>query len=384
MTMAHLTLDSMQPFLAPDAEYILFGVGRNYNLYRECLKGRINVKYCVDNDKCKQGTMLDGVEIKSPEVLLQSRTNEKILIVTGSYCAIRDQLLAMGYKNNVDFCYIRHLVPLLHWHRERRLFVTDVSFLITLNCTLRCKHCSLMVPYNDRARHRTLESLVADVDLLFKQVDFVYNFKVMGGEPTMTPHLDGIIDHLGANYRKKIGQLRIVTNATVPLKESTLALFEKWGVEVEVNDYSEFVSYAHGVDQYLAALKSHAIRYVNYRPTKKDKWVDFGDLSKPNGLDESQVRDLFDGCAYYSRGLYDKKLYYCTIECGLVALGAFVGAGNDYLPLDTNDTGLKERLFSFETGGLPLGYTTLCRNCNGDYDVNKMVISAGEQLPRCI
>ncbi|MBI4855610.1 MAG: radical SAM protein [Acetobacterium woodii] len=371
-------IDKLISFLSDDIEFILFGIGRNYELFKNCLKDKLKVSYCVDNEFSLQGQKIDGLEIKNPNELMNKLPEQKILILSGSVCAIKNQLDLMGFKNHEDYCYVREIIPLFYWTNERKLFLTDTSFLITFNCTLKCKNCSLKIPYISKTQHRDIVSLKQDIDLYFKYVDFVYNFKIMGGEPTMSPYLEEILLYIGKNYRKKIFTIKVVTNATIPLSDAILNVLKQNNMTIEINDYSDFVNYKVSIGDYIEALQKNNIDFISYRTTMNDKWVDFGDPNIINHELETDIQNHFSMCAYYSRGLCFSKLYFCTINAALANLKIIDDNENDYLDLTLNIS--KEEMFLFEMGMLKLGYTTLCPNCNGDYDLNKILLPAGEQI----
>lgn len=371
-------LDKLRLFLSEDVEFILFGAGRNYELFKKCLKNKLKTSYCVDNELSLQGQKLEGLDIKNPNELFNKMPNQKIMIVSGSVCAISSQLDIMGFKKNEDYCYIRDIIPLVYWTSENKLFLTDTSFLITFKCTLKCANCSLKIPYSNELMHRDISSLKTDIDLYFKYVDFVYNLKIMGGEPTMSPHLEEILLYIGENYREKIFTVKLVTNATIPLSDTILSVIKQYNITVEINDYSDFVYYKNSIYEYIETLKYYNIDYVSYRTTTQDKWVDFGDPKKIDNTLTTDVQKHFSMCAYYSRGLCFSKLYFCTINAALANLEFISDDENDYIELSQNVS--KEDLFLFEMGMLKLGHTTLCSNCNGDYDLNKILLPAGEQI----
>lgn len=371
-------IDKISNQLKKNNEYILYGVGRNLELYRLCLKDKIKVAYAVDSNKNLQGTTIDGIKIESPEKLKDMENNQKILILTGSICSVREQLDKMNKIEYEDYFYVRDFIPSFYWKNENKLVLTDTSFLITFLCTLKCKYCSLKIPYCGTGIHRELDGLKSDLDLYFESVDFVYNFKIMGGEPTMSPYLFEVIEYIGENYREKIGEIKLVTNATIPLSDKILKGIKKCNITVEVNDYSEFVAYKKPVSEYINKLEALEIPYVSYRTTKNDKWVYFGDQKEKKFEEELAIRKQFHDCAYYSRGLVDGKLYYCTINAALAELKLIVDDENDYLNL--KEVKSKNEFFELEMGNLKKGYCSLCAFCNGDYDVNQVLLPAGEQL----
>lgn len=374
----NLKIDKLNILSEESDEYILYGIGRNIDLYRQCLKGKIKVAYGVDSNEKLHGTEIEGIKIESPAKLENMSENQKILILTGSICSVRKQLNQMNKVEYKDYFYVRDFIPIWYWRQENKIVLTDTSFLITFMCTLKCKYCSLKIPYCKEKEHRKLVDLKNDLDLYFKSVDFVYNFKIMGGEPTMLPELAELIRYIGEKYRKKIGNVKLVTNATIPLSDEILKAIKEHNVMVEINDYSEFVCYKNSVVQYIKKLEMLQIPYVSYRTTRDDKWVFFGNPREKKFIEESEIRQHFHDCAYYSRGLVNGKLYYCTINAALAELKVIEYDDNDYLDLLKAEG--KDNFFDLEIGNLKKGYCTLCESCNGDYDVNQVLLPAGEQL----
>ena len=64
----------------------------------------MEVKYFVDNDEKKEGTIFCGKKIYKPERLLLDK-NDKIFIIVASsyYDEISEQLINMGFREDVDY-----------------------------------------------------------------------------------------------------------------------------------------------------------------------------------------------------------------------------------------------------------------------------------------
>jgi len=78
---------------------IYFGVGEN-------LKNLPQIKcdYFVDNNAKIQGSMFEGKEVMSPDVLLtEDKENIEIIIISSAYNDISMQLTEMGFKDQVHF-----------------------------------------------------------------------------------------------------------------------------------------------------------------------------------------------------------------------------------------------------------------------------------------
>jgi MoaA/NifB/PqqE/SkfB family radical SAM enzyme len=123
----------------------------------------------------------------------------------------------------------------------------DLSFLwleITAKCNLFCSHCYAesgpqgelygAMAYDDWTR-----VLDEAAELGCRSVMFI------GGEPTMHPRLDDLIDH--ANLRG-IGSIEVYTNAT-RLGTGLLGCFQRSGVRVATSFYSDDPAVHEGITQ---------------------------------------------------------------------------------------------------------------------------------------
>jgi MoaA/NifB/PqqE/SkfB family radical SAM enzyme len=93
------------------------------------------------------------------------------------------------------------------------------NILLTTRCNLSCKYCFAQEKLSSTRMNMPMENVQRVIDFL-KRSDFPI-FRVMGGEPTLHPQFDEIIEmaiHTGL-------RVDVLSNAT--WKESTAALFER-------------------------------------------------------------------------------------------------------------------------------------------------------------
>jgi acetyltransferase-like isoleucine patch superfamily enzyme len=85
-----------------EKKIILFGTGMVSKILSDYLT--FPVAYYVDNDQSKWGAQFNSALIKNPEILLEEDKNSLfILVLTYYYQAIREQLITMGFKENIHF-----------------------------------------------------------------------------------------------------------------------------------------------------------------------------------------------------------------------------------------------------------------------------------------
>jgi MoaA/NifB/PqqE/SkfB family radical SAM enzyme len=114
---------------------------------------------------------------------------------------------------------------------------SDLSFLwleITGKCNLLCSHCYAesgpeVDLYGDMSHDDWMRVIDEAAELGCRSVQLI------GGEPTMHPRLDDLVDH--ANHRG-FGFIEVYTNAT-RLGEELLGCFQRSGVHVATSFYSD-------------------------------------------------------------------------------------------------------------------------------------------------
>ena len=69
----------------------------------------ISIKGAFDNNKKKQNTQFNGVEITAPPIDGEEFRNKFIVIATSFFPDVKKQLLAIGLKDKRDFCNFEYL-----------------------------------------------------------------------------------------------------------------------------------------------------------------------------------------------------------------------------------------------------------------------------------
>lgn len=79
---------------------VIWGTGNYYNNYKRYIKLMgVEIVALVDQDKSKQGTMIDNLEVIAPESILNSELD--VIIAMKSQENVRDFLISNGYIGNV-------------------------------------------------------------------------------------------------------------------------------------------------------------------------------------------------------------------------------------------------------------------------------------------
>lgn len=356
----------------------VFGLGIWCRHYIEQIKDDITVKVIVDNNPALHGSIFHGIPVISFPEYLEKYRSVKIL-VSVAYREIARQLQDAGLEENVDFCDMNMYVSLWYWFNKGKVHLTRVNTSITTKCSLNCRHCNMFMPFYKEPAHIPYEEICRDFESLFRCVDKVYAVSLLGGEPFLHPQVNEIIRYLGDYYHDRIGELSLITNATIELSEETIKLIKKYGIFIQISDYTNAVPYQKRFDQFIAVLVEHSIPY---RVVSFDSWLDFGFPVTPWDLDEKQAKDHFVDCYPQFRGLNDGNFYFCHVCWSAEKAGLFVNDGSDFLRLEEmrGDRRDKAHILEYSLGFTPKGYMELCKKCGGCAGMNKAKVQAGRQM----
>jgi len=182
------------------------------------------------------------------------------------------------------------------------LKLRHIAFVVTLNCTLKCKLCSVLVPYV-KNYHPTFDSLKHDIDAFFSIVDKAEFMNLTGGEPLLRAGdstLIGILNHLSEMPNEKLENIRIFTSGTVVPNDVFFdelnRIAKKKTFWFEIDNYGDK---SNKLELLIEKLKYYKIKY-NVRDYSKDLyfdgWVDFR-LTKSKNRDAESAKILYEKCA---------------------------------------------------------------------------------------
>lgn len=182
--------------------------------------------------------------------------------VTVNPNSIEKNLLAVGYESfirqsNIDFNIpFREIAPLIDVEafinmkgneyaipikREiARLFAPEwqrfnirfVSIDVTNKCTLNCRYCCVLMPYQKPYAQRNFNTnvMIKAIDKLIDCVDFIPEMSIIGGEPFLNENLKNLLLDLNQDkYKRKVGSFLISTNGTVVPDLETIEAIKKLG-----------------------------------------------------------------------------------------------------------------------------------------------------------
>jgi len=302
---------------------IIFGAGALAKVTLEALLERnMKVLAFCDNNKIKQAADLFGYPVWSPERAAEFADITVFVCVAYQYDVVRRQLQEIGFKDIRDVAdLIEDAIPQAfgqyssamiknqirdYIDRTRRKDnAIDLTVVITERCTLRCRHCILLVPYMAQNQDIPLRRVINNIDRMsevFGKIEFL-SFGL--GEPFLHKDFVSIMEYvLAHDSAKRIG---IITNGTYVPSVNKLKVLAKFDEKiVTISNYGEISSKKEELRQ---ALDLYGIE--NYILEDSKYWADLGNAEKHN-YSMSQLKKVFAACRINRcTQIYNGKLFRC-------------------------------------------------------------------------
>ncbi len=310
-------------------------------------------------------------------------TNDYIVIIAASISNtefIRKQLIKLGYINGVNcFSYhdfMNHYYQIFALYRYNYLEMRELTFPITNVCTLRCKYCSVKMPLQ-KQEHRPYEQLISDLNNAFKNIDYLNNMAIIGGEPFTYPYLKEYLIHIGENYSDKIGKIRIVTNGTINISNELVSVIKKYNITIEATNYP-YIGEKNKITEIIKVCRQNDLLYTenNY-----ENWIDFGfeEISKRN-IKNEDLTTVFDNCNSLCRGFVEDSLIMCLPGYFSIIPSLKLTDKDNILDFSCKDYVNKKIIFEYDCGFTESGFLNACQYCNGFHNINTNIIQVGEQM----
>jgi hypothetical protein len=315
----------------------------------------------IDSDRSKWGQTVDGLEIVDYDALKLSMENTGVIIAFFGSEKVEDNLERDGIK----YWKLSNFLTEWFWVNRQQNAVGFLDFPITTHCSLECKDCMQYIPLRSKF-DVSLDALKQDLETLFSCVSFIGEISIIGGEPLLHENLPGLLEHIGENYRERIGSLVITTNGTIIPDIRTLELCREVGIFISVSDYSDSIPCVRdGLIKLEAAARNAGVCIER----KCWNWVAPGMFDTIN--DDGGNND----CAQTHMQLADGKLWRCT----LMAAGYFAGlcpagSGLDYYDLSQSNNAVLHNFFYDKSKS---GRTSQCIKCSYE---KKIGISSAVQV----
>lgn len=315
--------EEFEHFKSDAGAIIIFGTREMGKMASKLAKrcGREVLCFC-DNDPRKQGQDFCGVRVLSPEE--NQVRHIPVYLCTfnfGGEQSIEKQLRNLGYTQIYRHDMLQwawqidvmqrpiapeHLAQVLYQLRNRTRFLENLDVMSTECCTLRCKDCSLFIPYFEQPKHYRAREIAASIRNLSEAFTGIHNVSIIGGEPLLHPELAELCNAVAE--QKNILNITVVTNATVLPKPETLDALKKYTTIVSISDYGAL---SGAKDELIRALEKRDILYTVFGD--EVKWYQNTKIY-PKHRTVQENKKIFDQCIWKHRPLLmGERLFLCQV-----------------------------------------------------------------------
>jgi organic radical activating enzyme len=374
---------------------VIFGAGTLGRLTLIALNEKgIKVNLFCDSDVRKQGKNIEEIKIIGPEELEKLDKNSNIFICAIYFSSIVPMLEKKGFKSlykstelleqlDVNKYYKKvviegngYLEPLklkrdIDFYNEMgrkndyisngQLNVKSIDVQITEKCSLKCKDCSNLMQYYQKAEDTDQELLFKSIDKIMDSVDSLGEFRVLGGDPFMYKKMHEVVNKL-VTY-DKCKKVVIYTNGRIVPKGENLECLRHKKVMMDITNYGES-STAHSKVVELA--KRENLSFTTFRC---NTWSDCGRIIPYSNKSEKDIKHLFNNCCNSDLvSLLHGKLYRCPFSANGVNLKAIPQNKKDEVDLNDDSLTTADLREQIKKLCYEKEYLTACYYCNGrDY-----------------
>jgi organic radical activating enzyme len=302
----------------------------------------------IDTDMKKVGKKFNGVEVFSLAKAKELIDGESTIIVAViDIQDVLDQIKKLPHKNwlalgiylnapkintggqlgesDAFIKYSLEAVEKCHkgYLDEEKVFLRSVDVVITERCSLKCKDCSNLMQYYESPQNIPREVVLNDFRELEKNVDHIFEVRLIGGEPFMNKDIYSIIKDICES--KKISRLVVYSNLMIPLKDTELSVLKNPKVVLSLTDYGELSKNTH---PNALKLSENGIAFRLHPP---ENWTDSGKIENFNRTD-SENEKLFDNCCGKNLiTLSAGKIYRCPFAANADRLDAIPQDPRNYV-----------------------------------------------------
>ena len=380
---------------------VIFGASHVGMIVLYALKKKsIEITCFCDNKMEKQNTFFCGVPVISVEDLAKLHPGASVFISSIQFDGIASQLMDKGYTdiyNCVDLlqgleiegnfpisfelltrALDTYMLVFLSKYRKNFLSIHSLDLVVTEKCSLKCKDCANLMQYYEKPKDSDEKMLIEALHRIFQAVDYVHEFRVIGGEPFMYNNLRSILYHLST--LSKYSRILIYTNGTMVPNNDLFCGYDTANVEVIIADYGD-------LSKKIVQLKEKlTVQKICYDVVKFDKWMDCA-VIKYHDRTEDELKFLYyNCCAKTTFTLLHGKLYSCPFSANAYNLRAIPSQPNgwqDGIDCLNNNVKIDELKARIKKLYLETDYIHACKYCNGrDYSVTE--IPSAIQTKSCI
>tara|TARA_B100000795_G_C22762736_1_gene424346 strand:- start:722 stop:1588 length:867 start_codon:yes stop_codon:yes gene_type:complete len=208
---------------------------------------------------------------------------------------------------------------------KEKTYMRSLDVMITTRCGMKCESCSNLMQYYKQHKNFDHEKILASIDIIKKNVDFISEFRLIGGEPLMNKEWAKIAN--GISEKNPECEIFIYSNGTIAPKDEQLESFYGKKINFIITDYGKL---SRNLTKLHDQLNKHNINYIS---TPAKYWVDCSSI-KHHKRSASALKEVFKQCCVkYLYTLLHGKLYRCPFIANAANLNAIPDNPANYVDL---------------------------------------------------
>ncbi len=373
-------------------------------IIKACNDAGIVISALCDSEKRKSGKKICGLEIIHTPVLHKKFPEARIIIAYHDIQKCLDPLFELGYRDfyspleilknfeiskytyQISQSFMNEKIEVnkkshQFYFDEDKTYMRSLDVMVTTKCSLKCRNCSNLMQYYTDAKNTDHEDILKALDTLYQNIDYISEFRVIGGEPLMNKGWADVVNGISKNNPE--AKIFIYTNGTIAPRDEQLESFDKNNVIFTITDYGKL---SRSIEKMIEKLDHYKITYNRSPP---ENWVDCSRIHQHN-RSASKLKEVFKECC--STQLYtllNGRLYTCPFIANAYTLKAVPNNKADYIELLNETENLRTKLKNFIKGRQ---FFPGCDFCDGrPYDPSSKVgydgrgmIEGGEQVSKPI
>jgi organic radical activating enzyme len=235
--------------------------------------------------------------------------------------------------------------------------LNSVDVPITMKCSLRCKDCANLMQYFKNPQHTDFTVMKHSLEKLFSVLDYIFEVRVLGGEPFVNPDICKYLDLL-AKYSSKYTFLTLFTNGTIIPNQEILDRLNNSKVILKISEYK------NPRQKVLDLVKICNKNKIAVQVDNILEWQDCSRLRCYNRTKEENEILLRTCLVHNCSSIVDGKLFFCPFAGNLYTLKAAPESYHEFVNLI--DENASENVISEQINNLMRRkYLKACDFCGG-------------------